>query len=117
MTTTPLPTLMASHAFDADVLEQAVHHVAQLVRRAAERDDATEEEVLGHLSDAMLGAAYLGYMHALRDELTGEEIDMAARSAAYRILHDGGCPGLAYRTVLRLWGRPRPRRNPASASG
>ncbi|WP_327258216.1 hypothetical protein [Streptomyces sp. NBC_01244] len=111
---TQLPVLVSEEAFGPQALEQAIEHVARLVRRAAERDGLTEEDVMGHLTDNMLGAVYLGYLHAERDNLDAEARNDAARRTAYRTLYDNGCPGLAYRTVLRLWGRPRARRRPAA---
>ncbi|MEV6956120.1 hypothetical protein [Streptomyces sp. NPDC051183] len=110
---TQLPALVCEEDFGAQAMEQAVEHVARLVRRVAERDGLTDEAVMGQLTDNMLGAVYLGYLRAERDELDAEARDDAARRTAYRTLYDNGCPGLAYRTVLRLWGRPRARRRAA----
>ncbi|MEU3907964.1 hypothetical protein AB0F20_29840 [Streptomyces goshikiensis] len=109
MTSNP-PAFLSEEAFAPEALEEAVDQVAALVRRAAVRDGLSEEEILSHLTDAMLGAVYLGYLRAHRDQLDEGARDVAARRTAYRTLYDGGCPGLAYRTVLRLWGRPRSRR-------
>ncbi|MFE4263426.1 hypothetical protein [Streptomyces sp. NPDC056883] len=111
---TQLPALVSEEAFGPRALDQAIEHVARLVRRAAERDGVTDEDVMGHLTDNMLGAVYLGYLHAERDNLDAEARDDAARRTAYRTLYDNGFPGLAYRTVLRLWGRPRSRHRPAA---
>ncbi|MEU9700312.1 hypothetical protein [Streptomyces sp. NPDC047981] len=112
---TQLPALMADHAIPSEAMAEAVDALAHLVHRAAQRNGTTEEAVLGDLSDAMLGAAYMGYALAINQQLTGEAKEDAARRAAYRKLYEAGSPGLAYRTVLRLWGRPR--RRPLTGAG
>ncbi|MER6913973.1 hypothetical protein ABT354_20060 [Streptomyces sp. NPDC000594] len=107
---------VTDHVIPAEAQSQAVNDVAALVHRAARRDEVTEEAVLSDLSDAMLGAVYQGYALAIAQDFTGQAREDAARRTAYQKLCEGGAPGLAYRTVLRLWGRPR-RRRPTLAPG